>query len=88
MNVEVWFHGTLEEHAFRKRIVQLADSASLGELIDWLSVEYGPGLKGEIERAEENYVMLNGNYCSLSSERSKPLQDGDVVAFIPILTGG
>ena len=88
MNVEVWFHGTLEECAFRKRVVQMDDGASLGELIDWLGEEYGTELRHEIERAEENYVMLNGNYCSLSSERSKPLQDGDVVAFIPILTGG
>ena len=88
MNVEVWFHGTLEELAFRKRIVELDYGASLGELIDWLSKEYGTELKSEIERAQENYVMLNGNYCNLSSEGSKPLQDGDVVAFIPILTGG
>ena len=88
MNVEVWFHGSLEECATRKRMVDLADGASLGELIDWLSEEYGAELKREIERAEENYIMLNGNYCKLTSERYKPLQDGDIVAFIPILTGG
>jgi molybdopterin converting factor small subunit len=88
MNVEVWFHGALEERAFRKRMVELADGASLGELIEWLSREHGLDLKHEIERAEENYIMLNGNYCKLSSERKKPLSDGDIVAFIPILTGG
>jgi|MudIll2142460700_1097286.scaffolds.fasta_scaffold01688_4 molybdopterin converting factor small subunit len=88
MNVEVWFHGSLEECATRKRMVDLADGASLGELIDLLSEEYGAELKREIERAEENYIMLNGNYCKLSSERNKLLQDGDIVAFIPILTGG
>lgn len=88
MNVEVWFHGALEARAFQKRTVTLPEGTDLGGLIEWLAREYGPELKREIERAEENYVMLNGHYCKLSLEKDKPLRDGDVVAFIPILTGG
>lgn len=88
MNINVWLHGRLGELAIRKRLVQLANGASLGDLIDWLIQEYGEELGREIERSDENFITLNGNYCKLSVDRERQLQDGDIVAFIPIIAGG
>ena len=88
MNVEVWFHGTFEQFAARKRVVDLAAGASLGDLIDRLGEEYGPKFTRELARPRENYIMLNGTYCKLPVNREQPLKQDDVVAFIPIMAGG
>lgn len=88
MNVEVWFHGTFEQLAVRKRVVDLADDARLGDLIDRLGEEYGPKFTRELARPQENYVMLNGTYCKLPVNREQLLKQGDVVAFLPVMAGG
>lgn len=88
MNVDVWFYGRFRELATRQRTVQLSDNASLGDLIERLVCEYGMEFGHEIRRVKEYFIMLNGNYCTLSANRERVLEDGDVVAFIPIIVGG
>ena len=88
MDINVWLHGRLAELAATKRVVHLPEGASLGDLIDWLSKEYGAELGREIERSDENLITLNGNYCKLPTDRGKRLRNGDVVAFAPIIAGG
>ena len=88
MTVNAWFYGTFRQLAVRQRAVELADGASLGDLIELLTQEYGLQFSQEISRVEEYFIMLNGNYCALQANRDKPLHDGDVVAFIPIMVGG
>lgn len=88
MNIDVWFYGKFRELATRQRTVQLPDNASLGDLIERLVSDYGMELGHEIRRVKEYFIMLNGNYCTLSANRERPLKNGDVVAFIPIIVGG
>jgi len=89
MNINVWFYGTFRDlAATRQRTVQLTDETSLEDLIGSLTQEYGVEFSSQISRLDEYFVMLNGNYCTLPANRDRSLTDGDVVAFIPIITGG
>ena len=88
MKVNVWFYGKFRELATRQRAVQLADDASLGDLMERLAQEYGMEFNHEMRRFEVYFIMVNGNYCNLSVNKERPLEDGDVVAFVPIVEGG
>ena len=89
VNINVWFYGTFRDlAATRQRALQLPDGASLEDLIESLAQEYGAEFSDQASRLDEYFLMLNGNYCALSANRDRPLKNGDVVAFIPIITGG
>jgi MoaD family protein len=89
MNINVWFYGTFRDlAATRQRAIQLPDGARLDDLIGSLFQEYGMEFSNQISRLDEYFIMLNGNYCTLPANSDRSLADGDVVAFIPIITGG
>ena len=88
MDIEVWFFGQFRELAGRKRAINLDNGAPLSDLIECLLKEYGIEMSKQIKQAEGYFIMINGYYCEQDRQRKKPLKDGDVVAFIPIITGG
>ena len=88
MNVDVWFHGVFREIATRRRDVLLPQDANLSNLIEQLAQEYGSIFSDQIARKDDYFIMLNGNYCTPSLNEDRPLNDKDVVAFVPIIVGG
>ena len=88
MDIHVWFFGRFRELATRRRIVILAGEARLGDLIAWLIKEYGIEFGEEIKNTKNYAIMRNKRYCTLSTHRNELLEDGDIVAFLPIIAGG
>jgi molybdopterin converting factor small subunit len=88
MNIEVWFFGRFRELAVRQRVAPLKNGVQLADLIHWLIEEYGVDFGEELKHTKKYYIMINGRYCDLFANKKKPLQDGDVVALLPILVGG
>jgi molybdopterin converting factor small subunit len=89
MNINVWFYGAFRELATaRQRAIQLPDGASLEDLIGSLTQDYGAEFSLQISHLDEYFVMMNGTYCTLPANKDRTLTDGDVIAFIPIITGG
>ena len=88
MNVDVWFHGVFREIATRRRDVLLPQDANLSNLIEQLAQEYGSIFSDQIARKDDYFIILNGNYCTSHVDVNRPLDDRDVVAFVPIIVGG
>jgi molybdopterin converting factor small subunit len=88
MNVDVWFHGGFRGIASRRRQVSLPQGATLNDLIEQLTQEYGSRFSDQIAHRDDYFITLNGNYCTPSVNEDRPLDDKDVVAFVPITVGG
>ena len=88
MDIEVWFYGRFRELASRRKIVSLERGARLEDLADWLIGSVGPGF-GEALKSTSDYTLIrNQRYCNLVADKDTLLQDGDIVAFLPITSGG
>ncbi len=88
MNIDVWMHGRLSLLATTNRVINLPDGAKLGDLINLLAQEYGQEFSDEMQQDQANFMMVNGKYCRISSGRERKLEDGDIIAFLPLIAGG
>ena len=88
MNVEVLFFGRLRELATRQRIISIINGAQLTDLIELLAKEYGDEFRQVVTHLEGLRILINGGEHDLLDGMETPLQDGDVVVFLPITAGG
>ena len=88
MDIEVWFYGRFRELASRRMIVSLGKGARLEDLADWLIGSVGPEFGEALKQTKDYTLMRNQRYCNLLADKDELLRDGDIVAFLPITSGG
>ena len=89
MNVNVLFFGKLRELASRcEQIVHLNEKAQLAELLEHLSREYGTAFRNELSNTKRTHILVNGQYQNALDNMKTPLKNGDVIALMPLATGG
>jgi len=88
MNIEVLFFGDLRKLTDHRQVVSFKKGAQLTNLIEHLIEEYGHNFRQEINRSEWSRILINGKEHDLLGGMGAPLQDGDVVAFMPLTAGG
>ena len=89
VNVEVVFFAHLRELAgASEKTVTLKDGARVDDLIEVLSAEYGPALRGEIVENEGMRVFISGREFWLEDGRQEALAAGDKVVFLYPFVGG
>lgn len=89
MNVTVLFFGKFRElTARRDQIVPLKEGAQLADLIEYLSQEYGTALRSELSNREQLQILVNGQYHNILDNIKTKLKNGDVIALMPLASGG
>lgn len=89
VNVDVVFFAHLRELAgMSEKTVALKDDACVDDLIDALSLEYGPPMRREIVENEGMRVFISGREYWLEDGRKEPLAAGDKVVFLYPFVGG
>jgi MoaD family protein len=88
MNVNVLFFGRFRELATRDQIVPLKEGAQLAGLIEQLIKEYGADFRNALSEMEKLHILVNGQYHTILDNMETKLKDGDVVAILPLVTGG
>lgn len=88
MNVNVLFFGRFRELAVRDRVVSLKEGGRLADLLEHLSQEYGTDFRNEVNNKEQIHILVNGQFHTILEDMKTQLQDGDVVALMPLATGG
>ena len=88
MNIEVLLFGNRRELATRQQVVSLVAGARLIDLIEWLVKENGVDFGKEVNHIEGLHILINGQYYDLLGGMETPLEEGDVVAMLPLLAGG
>jgi molybdopterin synthase sulfur carrier subunit len=74
MEVQVRLFSSLREGRFKRRALELAEPARLGDLLRRLA----------IAEKHVSISLVNGRFCGLD----EPLADRDVVALFPPIGGG
>jgi sulfur-carrier protein len=89
MNVKVLFFGKFRELASRReQTVPLNEGTQLAELLEQLSQEYGTAFRNELSNMERTHILVNGQYHNVLDDMKTPLKNGDVIALMPLATGG
>lgn len=88
MNVNVLFFGRFRELAVRDQVVSLKEGGRLADLLEHLSQEYGADFRNEVNNKEQIHILVNGQFHNILEDMKTPLKDGDVVALMPLATGG
>ena len=89
MNVTVLFFGKFRElTARRDQIVPLKEGAQLADLIEHLSREYGTAFHNELSNVEQLHILVNGQYHNILDDMRTKLKNGDVIALMPLASGG
>jgi molybdopterin synthase sulfur carrier subunit len=94
MKVKIRYFALLRElTGKREELVELEEDASVGKLLETLSIKYGGRFRdylygvGEFEGLSLNF-LLNGRNVSLDKGFETKLQDGDVLSILPPVAGG
>lgn len=88
MNVNVLFFGRFRELAVRDQVVSLKEGGRLADLLEHLSQEYGADFRNEVNNKEQVHILVNGQFHNILEDMKTQLKDGDVVALMPLATGG
>ena len=88
MIINVWFYGQFFMVAGRKQSVTLRNGSYLKELLQIIISDHGSAMRNLLKDESMYFITINGNYISPSIYDQKKLEEGDVVAFQPIITGG
>ena len=88
MNIEVLFFGDFRKVAPRQRVISVTEDVRLAHVIERLVEEYGSDFHQAMDDKERLRILVNGREYDLLDGMETPLKDGDVVAFIPLITGG
>jgi len=88
MNVEVLFFGRFRKLATRQQVLSLKDDARLVDLIERLVKEHGGDFHREISDAGRLQILINGQHRDLLENKETVLKDGDVIAILPLVSGG
>ena len=89
MSIEVLFFGQLRELTEARRTdVEIKDSASLVDLMEYLVRVYGIAFRDTADSIQGLRILINGREYTILDGMETILKEGDTVVFLPPIAGG